>query len=199
MATLDDVLLLVTILAGVIFVPWVFLIRPWLRRRQVAPVEQPQVVDLAERREHWSLRGELARLFLVENAPRDMSSGAYDRRANRAVAAPLPATSTDDRQRIGMPGNAVNAELPGNVLPEEAREIVRFQARVEAVIAIVESGKLGQTEAIERIFGVKRSGRPDSPYARARAAVEAQQKPQRPELVGEMIERVQREVAAEGR
>lgn len=197
MATLDDVLLVATILAGLIFVPWVFIIRPWLRRRQAAPAERAPAVDLAQRRqpaERWSIRGELARLFLVEDRP-IMSSDRSATTAARPVADPLPATSTIEAQRVAMPGNAGNAELPGNVLPEAAREIVRFQAQVEAVIAIVESGKVGQTEAIERIFKCKRSGRPDSHYAKARAAVEAQQKPQRPEYVGDMIARVEREVA----
>lgn len=195
MQTLDDVLTIVIVLAGLIFVPWVFFIRPWLRRRQV---ERPApVIDLAERHARWSLRDELARLFLIEDAPEIMSSDRAARPLDRPIAAPLPATATDGGQGLAKPGNGVNAELPGNVLPEEAREIVRFQAKVEAVIAIMESGKVGQVEAIERIFGVKRSGRPDSPYARARAAVEAQSKPARPEYVGEMIDRVQREVAAE--
>ena len=109
----------------------------------------------------------------------------------------MPATSTIEGQRVATPSDAVNAELPDNALPEEARAIIRFQQQVEGVINIVESGKIGQIEAIERIFGGKRSGRADSPYARARAAVEAQMKPTRPELVGEMRERVRREVAEE--
>lgn len=194
MGTLDDVLGLVVIIAGLIFVPWVFLIRPWLRRR--AETQAP-VVDLAERRQPsgWSVRGELARLFLVDERRPVMSNNYGWDAADDAVADPLPATSTIDGQSIAKPGNAVNEELTGNMLPEAAREIIRFQTRVEDVIAVVESGKLGQVEAIERIFKVKRSGRPDSPYARARAAVEAQMKPQRRELVGDMIERVQREVA----
>jgi len=196
MQTLDDVLLGVMIVASLIFVPWVFLIRPWLRRRQAAPVERPPVVDLAERRERWSLRGELARLFLVYDEPPVMSNGGARDASSDSIADHLPATRAIGGQGIAMPGKAVNAELPGNALPEAAREIVRFQARVEAVIAVVGSGKVGQVEAIERIFVCKRSGRPDSPYGRARAAVEAQSKPQRRELVGEMIERVEREVAS---
>ena len=72
-----------------------------------------------------------------------------------------------------MPGNAANDSLPGNALPEEVREIMRFQAKVEAVEAIIKTGKIGQTEAIEAVFSCKRSGRADSPYARARAALSA--------------------------
>lgn len=199
MQTLDDVLTVVIVLTGLIFVPWVFFIRPWIRRRQAASVERPQVVDLAERRPRWSLRGELARLFLVEDGPPVMSSDSSAPPSNRTVADRLPATSTNGGQGIATQGNAGNAELPGNALPEAARDIVRFQAKVEAVLAIVESGKVGQVEAIERIFSCKRSGRAESVYARARAAVEAQTTPARPELVGDMIERVQREVLEERR
>lgn len=123
-----------------------------------------------------------------------MSSDAARLHAHSPVADRLPATSPNDGQGIAKPGNAVNAELPGNALPEQLRAIVRFQSKVEAVIAIVESGKVGQTEAIERIFECKRSGRADSVYSRAHAAVVAQMGPVKPEYVGDMIERVRREV-----
>lgn len=128
-----------------------------------------------------------------------MSSDSRIPPSDRSVADRLPATSTNGGQGIATPGNAGNAALPGNALPEAARDIVRFQARVEAVIAIVESGKVGQVEAIERIFGCKRSGRAESVYARARAAVEAQIQPAPVEYVGDMVKRVQSEVAGESR
>lgn len=76
-------------------------------------------------------------------------------------------------QGVAKPGNPVNDGLPGNVLPEEVREIMRFQAKVEAVENILKSGKIGQVEAIEFVFECKRSGRPESVYARAVAAVKA--------------------------
>ena len=50
-------------------------------------------------------------------------------------------------------------------MPEEIREVMRFWAKVEAAEAIIKTGKMGQTEAIEAVFNCKRSGRPDSPYA----------------------------------
>jgi hypothetical protein len=52
-----------------------------------------------------------------------------------------------------------------------------FNARVEAVLAIIETGKIGQTEAIEKIFRCTRSSKSDSVYARARAAIGARQQP----------------------
>jgi hypothetical protein len=103
-----------------------------------------------------------------------MSSTAEAPANQPTVARTLPATRVDSGQGIAKPGNAVNAELTGNVLPDQAREIIRFQRAIEATSAIIGSGELGQTEAIEIIFGCKPSGRADSPYARARAAVQAQ-------------------------
>jgi hypothetical protein len=129
----------------------------------------------------------------------NMSSTGVESTSKETVAERLPATSTDSGQRIAMQGNAVNTELPGNLLPEAAREIIRYQQRVEDAVKIIQSGRVGQTEVIELVFNCKRSGRADSPYAKARAAVQAQLGPARPEYVGDMIERVQREVAAEQR
>src|SRR5262249_12320728 len=76
-------------------------------------------------------------------------------------------------QGMAKPGNAVNEVLPGNMLPEEVREILRFQAKVEAVEAILKTGKLGQVEAVESVFGCKGAGRADAVYPRAGAAVKA--------------------------
>ncbi len=117
--------------------------------------------------------------------------------ADDSVADPLPATSTSGGQRIATPGNAVNTKLTGNLLPEEAREIVRFQAKVEAAAAIVESGKVGQTDAIEIIFHCKRSGRVDSPYGKARDALLVRLGPERPLYYDDLRKRVEEEVAKE--
>lgn len=88
-------------------------------------------------------------------------------------ATPLPTPPPIEAQRMAKLGNVVNTELPGNMLPEEIREVVRFWAMVESAERIIAGGKVGQTEAIELVFNCKRSGRPDSPYARARAALNA--------------------------
>ena len=102
-----------------------------------------------------------------------MSHQSTDVADGTVVAAHLPSTPQNGGQGGAITGNAVNAELPGNVLPEEVREIVRFWANVEAVEAVIKTGKIGQTEAIEAVFRCKRSGRPDSPYSRAHAAIQA--------------------------
>lgn len=85
----------------------------------------------------------------------------------------LPATPREVGQGFAKPGNAVNDSLTGNMLPDEVREVVRFWAMVEAAERVVQSGKMGQVEAVETIFGCKRSGRPESTYARAVAALKA--------------------------
>jgi hypothetical protein len=85
----------------------------------------------------------------------------------------LPAPSPEAGQLIAKPGNAVNDPLPGTMLPEEIREVVRFWAMVDVAERIIAGGKVGQTEAIELIFNCKRSGRPESVYARAVAAIKA--------------------------
>jgi len=131
--------------------------------------------------------------------PSDMSSTHADRPSKESVADHLPITATSLGQRSATTGNAVNTLLPGNVLPEEAREIIRYQAKVEALSALISAGKVPQTEGIELVFDCKRSGRADSPYGKARAAVQAQLGPARPEFVGDMIARVQSEVAEEAR
>jgi hypothetical protein len=66
---------------------------------------------------------------------------------------------------------------------------------VEALAALVTASKVPQTEGIELVFNCKRSGRADSLYGKARAVLVAQLCPARPEHFGEMIARVQAEVA----
>jgi hypothetical protein len=90
-----------------------------------------------------------------------------------ALATPVAATLPIKAQRLAKPGNVVNDALTGNVLPDEVRDVVRFWAMVESAERVIAGGKLGQTEAVELVFACKRSGRPDSTYARAVAAIKA--------------------------
>lgn len=108
-----------------------------------------------------------------------MSRPASMRRPKRARQARVAATLPSAGQRIAMPGNAGNEALPGNgvatPLPDAARDIIRMQAKAEAVVALLESKKLtNKAEAIELIFGCRRSGRDGSPYKQAQALVDAQ-------------------------
>lgn len=55
--------------------------------------------------------------------------------------------------------------------PEGSIEAAVFSALTDTCVRVIATGKMGQTEAIEVVFGCKRSGKLTSPYARARAAV----------------------------
>lgn len=93
------------------------------------------------------------------------------------VAAPVAATSTTTRQPIATPDNAVNAALSGNavdgVIPSEARDIIRMQAKAEIVAKLLTTAKFtNKAEAIEFVFDCSRSGRPNSTYQQALALVE---------------------------
>lgn len=97
-------------------------------------------------------------------------------RPSARVAARVAATSTIALPGIAKPGNAINAGLTGNAeLPGESRDIIRMQAKAEAVAALLRSGKLtNKAEAIELIFDCRRSGRATSAYQQALALVDRQ-------------------------
>jgi hypothetical protein len=131
-----------------------------------------------------ALRWWLRRSFTPnDGAPPVMSRRATEEAESLPIAAPLPATSTNGGQGIAKPGNAINEPLPGNAVADildnpssditAAREAIRFQAKVEALADLVNAGKVPQAEGIEIVFHCKRSGRAESPYARARAAIQA--------------------------
>lgn len=113
----------------------------------------------------------LVRPFIMSRAP------IVDR-SYVPVSAPVDQPSTNTRQPIVMPDNAVNAELSGNAvaapIPTEARDIIRMQAKAEAVAKLIRSAKMtNKAEAIELIFECSRSGREGSMYKRAQALVDA--------------------------
>lgn len=106
----------------------------------------------------------------------NMSSEDDEEEDDQPVDSHVGATGNDSGQRIAMRGNEGNGLLPGN----DAGNGVVFSAQLDMCLRLIGSGKVGQTEAIEIAFGCKRSGKPDSPYAKARAAVGARmgQKPE---------------------
>lgn len=184
--TLDDVLLGFVLLLGIIFVPWVFVIRPLLRRLKASA----PVVNLADRRPSrgWSLRDELAALFLVEDARPIMSS------ANTA-----PAQNEAADARVSQPGESASAPtaMPSSAI---SNELTADETSARAIALLLNAGLLtNRTKAIEQVFhcSVTAKSRPDTPYQRALKMVEQYQTPARRELVGDMIARVEREVAAE--
>jgi hypothetical protein len=91
-----------------------------------------------------------------------------------------------------------------DITPAEVRAIIRQQARAEAIVAIlraVEAGKVksagDQAGLIEAVAGGARTSRPGTPYILLKAAVDELRGKARPEYIGDMIERVHREVAKE--
>jgi hypothetical protein len=115
-----------------------------------------------------------------------------------AVDPQVAATSTNDDQRIAMGGNGVNDLLTGNDIGlAGARDIIRRQAKLEALAALVKAGKVPQAEGIEIVFACTRSGRADSPYSKARAELlRLLEPPQYPPLTPEQRQ-VQQWVKAE--
>jgi hypothetical protein len=98
---------------------------------------------------------------------------------DRAVAPPVDQQSTSAIQPIATTGNAINQQLNDNtLLPEEAREIIRFQAKVEALADLIKSGQVSNmAKGIEGVFHCSRSGKEDSIYQKARRTLEPLVKP----------------------
>lgn len=107
-------------------------------------------------------------------APIVMSRPMTTPPANRPIASPVDQRSTSAVQPMATTSNAINQELNNNsLLPEEAREIIRFQAKVEALAELIKSGQItNMAKGIEAAFGCSRSGKEDSVYQRARRALD---------------------------
>ena len=95
----------------------------------------------------------------------------------KPVAAQVDQRSPTDAQWVAMQRNAINAELSGNAVaeqtPAEARDIIRMQAKAEAVVILLKKAKLtNKAEAIEAVFECSRTSRAGSPYQRALALVD---------------------------
>ena len=93
-----------------------------------------------------------------------------------------------------------SAALP----PAEARAIIPQQACAEALVAILRAAEASKVKSaddqaglIEAVAGGARTSRPGAPYMLLKAAVDELRGKTRPEYVGDMIARVQREVAKE--
>jgi len=182
--------------------------RAWTRP-QVESDDTP-VVNLAERRQEssgarWSLRGELARLFLVSV---DMSSAGADQPLKKGVDASDCQPSATALPPIAMPDNDGNTELTGNVdnasagnslvdiIPTDARELIRFQAKAEALADMMNAGILGnQAKSIEVVFHCARAAasRPESTYQKALGLINRLAKPAKPEYISDMRERIFKE------
>ncbi len=139
--TLGEVITCVVAIAAVVLVP-AGIIRAWF------PVIRERVASMI--------------MLRSQNAPISFDP----------VSAPVASTSTNNEQLIATPGNADNGKLPGNavadLVPSEARDIIRMQAKAEAVVTLLKSAKMtNKAEAIELIFDCSRSGRSNSTYQQA--------------------------------
>lgn len=172
---------------------WALIVVPrgiWRAWTRPAKVEQVETIDLAQRRQpsSWSIGGELARLFLVPVDRDDMSSSAADLPARNATDASVSQPLESASAPIAMLNSAVSSPLTAD------------EVAAHAIAELLNAGLLtNRTKAIERVFhcSVTAKSRPDTPYQRALKLVEQYQAPARPEYVGDMIERVKREVAQE--
>lgn len=123
--------------------------------------------------------------------PRVMSYDAADPYPDQAVVHPVDQRLSEVGQRIAMPDNEDNAPLPDNpVLPEEVRDIIRFQAKAEALAALIRDGQVGNmAKGIERVFQCSRSSKESSTYQQARRAL-APLLPSGPQFLDEDGQRV---------
>ena len=109
-----------------------------------------------------------------------MSRADADDAADQPVDDRVDQPQPNAEQPIAIGNNADNGALTGNavdraLVPEEAREIIRFQAKIEAITALLSSGKVtNKAEAIEQVFACSRTSKskPDSPYQRALRALD---------------------------
>lgn len=164
--------------------------RAWVRPKD------RETVNLAELRQPtgWSVRRELARLFLVS----DMSSSAADQPLENAsdgwvrhpVSAPVLVSAEPNTEDTAPVPGATGA----SALDTSARDIIRASVIAE----LLDSGLLtNRDKAICQAFRCSKasSSRPDAPFQVALKLVEQHRAKARPEYVGDMIERVKREVA----
>lgn len=97
---------------------------------------------------------------------RIMSRVASERTKNHTVVSPVVQRSTSADQLIATTGNAINSELSDNSL--EARDIIRFQAKAEALAALIRDGQVTNiAKGIEKTFQCSRSSKDDSTYQKA--------------------------------
>ena len=115
----------------------------------------------------------------------------------------MPRKATNDNLALGGLGDLAANDF-GDITPAEARTIIRQQARAEAIVAILRAAEAGKVKSpgdqaglIEAVAGSARTSRRGTPYMLLKAAVDELRGKARPEYVGDMIERVHREIAKE--
>lgn len=117
-------------------------------------------------------------LQLWEYATTRLRQAAENRAASLSLASEVAQESQNARKPIATPATSDNQNLRRNEvadsLPEEVRDIIRFERGVEVVIDLLATKAMtDQARAIEIVFRCSRNSRAGSPYMRAKAAVEA--------------------------
>lgn len=124
----------------------------------------------------WATRH--ARHGSVNNNERGGSEITSSRQAsphpNRPVAPPVAQSHQRAGQLTATTDNEDNDELSGNnLLPEEVRDIIRFQAKVEALATLYNSGQVTNlAKAIEEAFKCSRSSKEESTYQRVKRTLD---------------------------
>jgi hypothetical protein len=131
----------------------------------------------------WNMSSAAARLTAIE---------AGDKRVRHQVPEPVSVSAKPNPEGTGgVPGGT-----GASAIDTSARDIIR----ASVVAELLDSGLLtNRDKAICLVFRCSKasSSRPEAPFQVALRLVEQHRAKARPEMVGEMIDRVHREVAAE--
>jgi hypothetical protein len=127
--------------------------------------------------DHAPTRWQKWKAFLAArygSGPLVTSSGSDGVSGDQAVVEPVVGGATTAGQLIATTDNEDNSELPRQpLLPDEVRDIIRFQAQVEALASLYTSGQVTNiAKGIEDTFKCSRSSKDDSTYQRAKRALE---------------------------
>lgn len=110
------------------------------------------------------------RLWYDDTQAEIMSRRAMREREREVVVAPVAHWTTTPKNTDNSDCQADNAKLSvvpivATELPEEVRDIIRFQAQVEGLALLLKAGTVSnKAAAIEKMFTCSRSSKPDSKY-----------------------------------
>ena len=110
---------------------------------------------------------------------------------------PIAITSTTVNDEVTVnAGDGAGVTNPDDIIPTEAREIIRHYAKAEAVADLIQAGLVtNQAKAIEAVYHCSRtsSSRPETPYQKARRQIDQLVNP-RPTYYDDLRAQVENEV-----
>lgn len=137
------------------------------------------LIGLLKLNHWWHTRGSVKGFDRGEARPQVASSPVMSRplvgyRPDRPVAPPVAPAHEKAGQLIATTDNEDNDELSEQQqLPEEVRDIIRFQAKVESLASLYKSGQVSNlAKAIEATFECSRTSKEESTYQRAKRAID---------------------------